>query len=84
VQVESVLVLDVKHASGIQRATTPMKVGRDVWWDVALTPQPHVCMPEWVPAEHPLYLLYTSGSTGALPQYMHASAIMHAAHACIV
>lgn len=65
-QVHSALVLDVAHASGVARGTTPMHAGRDVWWDVAVAAQAGVCEPEWVGAEHPLYLLYTSGSTGTM------------------
>lgn len=60
----SALVLDVAHASEVKRADIQMVGGRDVWYDDAIPGQPAECEPEWVTAEHPLFLLYTSGSTG--------------------
>jgi hypothetical protein len=42
----------------------PMRAGRDVRWQDAVSGQSAACEPEWVDAEHPLFLLYTSGSTG--------------------
>lgn len=38
--------------------------GRDVWYADVVANQPKTCEVEWVEAEHPLFLLYTSGSTG--------------------
>ena len=38
-----------------------MQAGRDVWWHDAIAGQSADCEPEWVDAEHPLFLLYTSG-----------------------
>ncbi|MGZ8265324.1 MAG: AMP-binding protein, partial [Burkholderiales bacterium] len=36
---------------------------RDVWLHDLLNGQSDACEPEWVGAEHPLFILYTSGST---------------------
>ena len=36
-----------------------MVAGRDIWWDDVIAGQSDVCEPEWVEAEHPLFLLYT-------------------------
>ena len=36
-----------------------MEPGRDIWWQDAEAGQSDVCEPEWVDAEHPLFLLYT-------------------------
>ena len=36
--------------------------GRDVWYHELVAAQPAECEPEMVDAEHPLYILYTSGS----------------------
>jgi len=38
--------------------------GRDLWWHDVVDPQPAQHEPEWVDAEHPLFILYTSGTTG--------------------
>jgi len=43
----------------------PMKAGRDIWWDEAMLTAGHECAPEWMDAEDPLYLLYTSGTTAS-------------------
>ncbi len=42
----------------------PMTAGRDRWWDEAVKGQADQCEPVNVNAEHPLFILYTSGSTG--------------------
>ncbi len=42
----------------------PWTGGRDVWWADVIPTQPAECEPEWLDAEDPLFLLYTSGSTG--------------------
>jgi len=52
----------------------PMRAGRDVWWQDAVSGQSAICEPEWVDAEHPLFLLYTSGSTGKPKGIQHSSA----------
>jgi acetyl-CoA synthetase len=52
----------------------PMRAGRDVWWQDAVSAQSAICEPEWVDAEHPLFLLYTSGSTGKPKGIQHSSA----------
>jgi acyl-coenzyme A synthetase/AMP-(fatty) acid ligase len=65
VQVPSVLVLDVAHASGVNAKDTNMVVERDAWYHDVVPEQAPECDAEWVESEHPLFLLYTSGSTGS-------------------
>ena len=42
----------------------PMKAGRDYWWHELMKTVDANCAAEELDSEHPLYILYTSGTTG--------------------
>jgi acetyl-CoA synthetase len=52
---------------------TPMKDGRDVWWHEEADKVEADCPAEPLAAEHPLYILYTSGSTAKPKGILHTT-----------
>lgn len=52
---------------------TPMKDGRDIWWNAFVPHQSTECKAEALDSEHPLFILYTSGSTGKPKGILHTT-----------
>ncbi|HVE69151.1 MAG TPA: acetate--CoA ligase [Solirubrobacteraceae bacterium] len=50
-----------------------MREGRDVWWHEALDAADDECPAEPLDAEHPLFILYTSGSTAKPKGILHTT-----------
>jgi acetyl-CoA synthetase len=66
---------DLEHVVVVRRTgeDTPMTEGRDVWWHEAMEEADPDCPAEPLEAEHPLYILYTSGSTAKPKGILHTT-----------
>ena len=66
----------IKHVVVVKRGNNEVSMtpGRDVWYHEAMSTADAVCAAEPMEAEHLLFLLYTSGTTGKPKGIMHTTA----------
>src|SRR5580692_8270725 len=69
-------VLCITADGGWRRGkSVPLKAkgGRDLWWHEQMKAASADCPPASLPAEHPLFILYTSGTTGKPKGVVHTT-----------
>ena len=65
----------IEHVIVLRRTgqTVTFRTGRDLWWSELMSKAARDCPPEAMDAEDPLYILYTSGTTGKPKGILHTT-----------
>ncbi|MEO7359333.1 MAG: acetate--CoA ligase [Gemmatimonadaceae bacterium] len=71
--IEKVLVVMRQRSGANQEAFAEITDGRDIWWHRLKRQVAKYCEPELMEAEDPLFILYTSGTTGKPKGIVHTT-----------